>query len=232
MTTNRLVVTVEATHQSLEQRLDEAARPATRTRPRERSARIDAFLAATSRHVAAAEEVLVGAVRRRLPDGEQRSATYLHAARRLEHALARLKARQYGEQHVAHLPMDEVLADAGDALRRHDAEELRLVSALAGVVEQREIDGLAFAMYRAELWAPTRAHPHLPHRGALGHAARRVWSVADRFWDAAENRVVPEPVRTHPKDHSHDSLMTQYVTSEPRFDRAAPVFGHHHRREP
>lgn len=229
MTTNRLVVTVEATHQSLLQRLDEAARPATRARPRERSARIDAFLAATSRHVAAVEEVLVREVRRRLPDGELRAATYLRSARALEHALTRLKARQYGEQHVAHLPMGEVLADAADALRRHDEEEMRLAQALAGVVEAGEVDDLTYAMYRAELRAPTRAHPHLPHRGAFGHAARRVWSMADRFWDAAENRVVPEPVRAHPKDHSHDSLMTQYVTSEPRFDRAAPVFGHHRR---
>lgn len=229
MTTNRLVVTVEATHQSLAERLEEASRPPTRSRPRERSARIDAFLAATSRHVAAVEEVLVEEVRRRLPDGAPRAASYLRTARDLELALIRLKARQYGEQHVAHLPMSEVLADVAEALRRHDDEEFRLVTALVGGVEGSETDDLSYAMYRAELRAPTRAHPHLPHRGAFGHVARRVWSMADRFWDAAENRVVPEPVRAHPKDHRHDSLLTQYVTSEPRFDRSAPVFGHHRR---
>jgi hypothetical protein len=89
---------------------------------------------------------------------------------------------------------------------------------------------LADRVYRAEVRAPTRAHPYLPHRGFLGHTARRVWAAADRFWDTAENREVPPPVRPHPKDHSHESLLAQYLVGEPRMDADAPVITHRPRR--
>lgn len=223
MNTNRLMVTVEATHQSLQQRLDEATRPQERTQPRKRYAVTDAFMTATSRHLAAVEEVLLGEARGRLEDGEERVKEYLHEARHLEQALARLKARLYGELHVAHLPWSQVWETLESQLRRHNDAERRLVADLAGVLDEADSDALAESVYRAELRAPTRAHPYIPHRGLLGHAARRIWSLADRFWDTAEGRTVPQPVRPHPKDSSHDSLMAQYLRAEPLFDAKAPV---------
>ena len=227
-----LDVLVEATHESLTSRLDEATHlRAAAGRTREDLARVNAFLAATSRHLAAADEALVPEVVRRLPDGRQRATDYLHEARLLEQALVRLKARAYGEQHAAHRPWTEVWHEVRRQLAAHNAEERELAGELSGVLDREACHELADRVYRAELRAPTRAHPYLPHTGFLGLTARRVWAVADRFWDSAEGRVIPPPLRPHPKDHSHDSLLLQYLVGEPLMDADAPVITHRaHRR--
>lgn len=231
MEQNSLLVTVEATHQSLEQRLAEATRPgADHGRPHVARARVNAFMAATSRHLAAVDEALLPEVAHRLPDGHRRAAEYLHAARRLEQALVRLKARLYGELHVAHLPWPGVLDEVRRHLAEYDEVELALVRDLTAGLDRQEADALADRVYRAELRAPTRAHPYLPHTGVLGVAARRVWAVADRFWDATEGREIPPPVRPKARDHSHDSLLSQYLIGEPRLDAEAPVVTPRRRR--
>lgn len=231
MNTDPLLVTVGATQQSLRQRLDEATRmTAHGTDPRARQASIDAFAAATSRHLAAVEDVLLPETHRRLGAGDSHIEAYLPAARDLERALVRLKARLYGEQHVAHLPWPEVWHEVRSRLSRHNEAERALVAQLATFLTAGEAGAFADRVYRAEVKAPTRAHPYIPHTGLLGHLARRVWSLADRFWDTAEGRVLPMPVRPHPRDHSHDSLLSQYVTGEPRLDADAPLLGPRHHR--
>lgn len=229
MSTNSLAVTVEATHQSLQRRLETATTSGVRrSRPRERQARTDAFLSATARHLAAAEEVLVPEARRRLGD-EELVRAYLHQARLLEMSLAELKARSYGQVAAAHLPLAHVWDGVKAELTRHNDLERELVERLTEDLDGEQCAGLARRLYEAELRAPTRAHPYLPHRGFLGLAARRVWALADRFWDTAEGRQVPKPVVPPAKDHSHDSLIAQYLVGEPRFDSAAPVIAHRRR---
>ena len=225
-------VLVEATHESLRQRLDEATRPSRVPLPaRENRARVNAFMAATSRHLAAVDEALVPEVARRLPDGHQRVKAYLHEAKLLEQALVRLKARLYGELHISHVPWAEVWDDVRRQLAAHNDKELELTHELTAVLDRQACQALADRVYRAELRAPTRAHPYLPHTGLLGLTARKVWAVADRFWDTAEGREIPPPVRPRPKDHSHDSLLSQYLVGEPLMDAEAPVLTHRpHRR--
>ena len=230
MSANSLVVTVEATHRSLEQRLGEVVSTLKRDgRARESYARTDAFMAAASRHLGAAEEVLVPEACRRLDDGSQVTKEYLRAARRLEGSLARLKGRLYGELHAAHLPWHEVWADLRRCLKDHNDAEQRMVEKLTAVLEPGQADGLATRVYRAELKAPTRAHPYLPHTGRVGVVARRIWAVADRFWDAAQNRSVPPPIRPRSKQRDHESLMSQFFTGGPTLDPGAPVMRHHER---
>ncbi len=237
MHANRLLVTVEATHEALDHRLDAAANGAvTRSRPREGRTRTDAFLSSVSRHLAAVDEALLPAVRRGLPDGDSRVKEYLHQARTLELALATLKARVYGAVAATHIPWAEVWDDVRRALERHNDLERSLVADLASGAGTHE-DGdplddladLADRLYRAEVKAPTRAHPYLPHQGLLGLAARRIWAVADRFWDTTEDRMVPKPVRPPSKEHAHDSLVAQYLIGEPRLDADAPLVAHRRR---
>lgn len=231
MTANRLVVTVEATQQSLQQRLDEATHGAVRlSQPRERRGRTDAFLSSTSRHLAAVEEVLAPVARRELTDGGSRAKEYLHQARALELALATLKARVYGAVAATHIPWPEVWEDVRRELVRHNELERALVDDLVAAGDDAVHDELADRLYRAELKAPTRAHPYLPHTGPLGVAARRIWAVADRFWDTTEDRLVPQPVRPPSKEHAHDSLVAQYLIGEPRLDAQAPLFAHRRHR--
>lgn len=221
-----LVLTIEATQRALEQRLQEAVAPhRDPARPRDVYAATDAFLAATSRHLAAAETVLLGPVRAAVPDGDERVQDYLEAARRLEHTLAVLKARLYGEAHAVHLDWTDLWRRVAAELAEHNRLETSLVQALVRRGDADTVDAMARRLFDAETHAPTRPHPVLPHLGLLGRVARRVWSVADRFWDAAEGRVIPDPVRPQPR--THDSLLAQYLVADPKFDDHATLWEHH-----
>lgn len=190
----------------------------------------DAFLATTSRHLAAVDEVLLPAVRASVPDGSRLVTEYLSAARDVETDLCLLKARLYGEAHSVRLSWPELLHETERDLSRHNELENALGDTLVESAAGNGPDDndLAMQLYRAELRAPTRPHPHLPHTGRFGRAARRFWAVADRFWDGAQGRMVPEPKR--PPHHRHDSLLAQYLVADPHFDGSAVLMEHRHHR--
>src|SRR5262245_5456605 len=223
-----LALTVQATQRSLEERLGEALVPhRDPLRPRDHYAATDTFLAATSRHLAAVEAVLVDQVRRTVPDGQSLGHEYLHAARRLEQTLALIKGRLYGEAFAIHQAWPDLWDRAQSQLGVHNGIENRMVELLILHGDPVAVDGLARRMFDVEAHGPTRPHPRTPHTGLLGLAARRMWALADHFWDAAEGRVIPEPVRRAP--HRHDSLMAQYLVADPKFDADATIVEHHHR---
>jgi hypothetical protein len=225
---DNLALTVEATQRSLEARLREALLPhQDPRRPREGYAATDTFTAATSRHLAAIEAVMLDPVSRGVPEGASLCHEYLHAARDLEHTLALIKGRLYGQAHAVHLSWPELWEAADAQLNEHNRIERLMVRALIKHGDPPEVDGLARRLFDAESHGPTRPHPLTPHRGLLGVMARRIWSLADRFWDRAEGRVIPEVV--HPSHHQHDSLVGQYLVADPKFDAAAPLVEHHHR---
>ncbi|HEX5088244.1 MAG TPA: hypothetical protein VFV89_10585 [Nocardioides sp.] len=225
-----MTLTIEATHRSLEQRLREARRPHRDPhRPRDNYAATDTFMAATSRHLAAVEASLLGRVRHQVPDGEQLCHHYLQAARRLEHTLSLLKGRLYGEAHAIHLAWPELWETVGSELGEHNRIEGELVEALVRC-RPDETDALARQVFESEVSGPTRPHPYTPHTGLFGLAARRMWAWADRLWDAAEGRVIPDPVA--PPHHRHDSLLAQYLVADPKFDADATIVEHRHRVHP
>ena len=224
-----LARTVEATQRSLDERLGEVLAPHRDPhRPRDTFAATDAFLAATSRHLSAVEAVLVDPVRHTVPDADGLVHDYLLAARDLEHTMFLVKGRLYGEAHAIHLDWAQLWVRVQAQLADHNRLETRLVDELVRHGDPDLVDGLARRVFDAETHAPTRPHPMLPHLGLLGRLSRRVWAVADRFWDAAEGRVIPAPVR--PRPHRHDSLVAQYLVGDPRFDDHAHLLDHHHRR--
>jgi hypothetical protein len=222
-----LALTIEATQRSVEQRFREAVRPHRDPhRPRDNYAAVDTFMAATSRHLAAVEAVLVGRVRHGVPDGEQLGHEYLDAARRLEHTLALIKGKLYGEAHAVHLAWPELWATVHAELTEHNRIERQMVAELIRCCDPVEVDGLAQKVFESEAHGPTRPHPNTPHTGFPALVARRIWALADRFWDAAEGRVIPDPVP--PRHHHHDSLMGQYLVADPKFDADATIVEHHH----
>ena len=223
-----LALMVEATQRSLEERLGEALSPhRDPRRPRDSFSAIDTFMAATSRHLAAVEAVLLRQVHRAVPDGDALVHAYLDAARRLEMSLVQLKARLYGEAHAIHVEWPDVWDRVQIRLAEHNRLELTMVDALVRHGDTEKVEGLARQLFDAERHAPSRPHPMLPHTGVLSPVARRVWAVADRFWDAAEGRVIPDPVR--PATHRHDSLLAQYLVADPSFDDHAELIAHRHR---
>lgn len=217
-----LALAVDATQHALDQRLHAALVPHRDPhRPRDRYAVTDSFVASASRHLAANEAVLVSQVRHTVPGGVKLSHDYLAAARRLEHALVRIKGKLYGEAHLIHLTWASLWADARDRLDEHNRVETYVVEELLRHGDPAKVDGLARRLFDVESHGPTRPHPRTPHTGLLGAAARKMWALADRFWDAAEGRVIPEPV--HPRARRHDSLIAQYLVADPLFDSSASI---------
>lgn len=226
-----LVLMTEATHRSLEERLGEALAPHRDPhRPRDNYAAIDTFMAATSRHLAAVDAVLVKQVRHGVPDGERISQEYLTRARQLEHTLVLIKGKLYGGAHAIHLQWQELWQTAHTQLEEHNRSERAMIGQLVRHGDPAEIDSLARRVFDAETHGPTRPHPNSPHTGIFGLAARRMWALADRFWDSAEGRVIPDPVP--PRPHHHDSLLGQYLVADPKFDADASIVEHRHPHHP
>ncbi len=226
-----LAMAVEATQGALEQWLHEALLPHRDPhRPRDHFAATDTFIASASRHLAATEAVLVSQVRHSVPEGSRLSHDYLAAARGLEYALVRIKGKLYGEAHLIYLTWPSLWADARDRLDDHNRLETHLVEELRRHGDPATVDALAGRMFDVEIHGPTRPHPRTPHTVLLGSAARKMWAMADRFWDAAEGRVIPDPV--HPRARRHDSLLAQYLVADPHFDASATIVTHRRRTHP
>ena len=210
-----LVSGMKATHRALAHRLAQAAdaHPATDpTHPRDQYPAIDTFLASAARHNAAVIAVLVPAARARLEDGHERARSFVEQSKRFEVALNQVKAKLYGSSYVVRRPWRSIWDDVRrewDCIRRLEEQ---LVEDLSRRRRATDPDW-SEALYRAEVHAPTRPHPHIPHQGAGGKVARAVAHQVDRFWDTAEGRMMPEPIHHH--DRSQDGPITQYLLADP-----------------
>ena len=208
-----LVPGMNVTHEVLRHRLSmaETASP-DRQHPRDHYRAIDTFLASASRHHSAVLEVLVPAVRKRAPGGEERADEFVHQDKQLEIALAQVKAKLYGSSYVIRRSWRSIWEEVRREFETTWRLERELVEALDPHRHEDDPDW-GERLYRAELEAPTRPHPFVPHSGLRGRIARRVALRVDRFWDAAEGRMIPEPV--HPHDRDHDGRVTQYLLADP-----------------
>jgi hypothetical protein len=208
-----LVPGTNATHDVLAHRLSDAA--ATRpdaTHARDQFPATDTFLASASRHNAAVCAVIVPAVRSRVPDGDARAREFLEQSKRLEVALAQVKAKLYGSTYAIRRSWESVWDDVRLEFEASWQLERVLVMDLAAHRRPDDPDW-GVELYHGELHAPTRPHPYVPHQGISGAMARKVAVRVDKFWDATEGRMVPEPV--HPHDRSHDGKFAQYFLADP-----------------
>ena len=208
-----LVPGTTATHGVLADRLSTAA--ATRpdaTHARDQFPATDTFLASASRHNAAVLAVVVPAVRHRVPNGDDRAREFIQQSRRLEVALAQVKGKLYGSSYAVRRSWESVWDD----VRREFEATWRLERALVNdLATHRQPDDPDWGveLYHGELHAPTRPHPYVPHHGITGKMAQKVALRVDRFWDATEGRMIPEPVKPH--DRSHDGRFAQYFLADP-----------------
>jgi len=187
---------VHATHEVLAERLRKASAAFTTATGRRDVYRLtDTFLASTSMHLAAVNAVLLPAAKKHLPDGPAHVRAVVRQCRRLELALSQTKARLYGESHAIHRLWEDVWQHVGREFGANIQLERALVDDLMDHLDTVALDRLATRIYRTELRSPTRPHPYTPHTGLSGRVSRRAWASADRFWDVAEGRMVPEPVR-------------------------------------
>lgn len=211
------------THENLENRLQRArAMTHAPDQPRQALEVLDVFLAMASRHLGAVDAVLVPAVHTQVQDGDRLVHDYVHAEKELELALAHVKARAYGSAYDADRSWTSVWTDVATTLAFHRGSETALAEALTESLDSGELDDLTERMQGAEASAPTRPHPYAPHTGFPGLVARKILHAVDSFWDAAEGRMVPEPVRP---PHKAPGKVTQYFLADPRFDEDHPPPG-------
>jgi hypothetical protein len=211
-----LVRGMSATQRVLDERLTRAAA----ARPDPRHARdqypaIDTFLASASRYHGAVLDVVVPVVRNRLPDGEERAKQFVQQSKELEIALANVKAKLYGSTYAIKRSWESIWDDVRSEFDATCTLERELVEELSA--HRREDDpDWGERLYHAELHAPTRPHPYVPHSGLGGKLARTVALRVDRFWDMTESRMIPEPVRDH--DWHEDGKVTQYLLADPHIE--------------
>lgn len=211
---DKLQRSIRATHEVLDERLSTAElRRPTPTGPRDIYPATDTFLASTSRHLAAADSVLVPAIRHHLPDGREVAGRFVHATRDLEQAMAQAKAKLYGSVYAVQRPWRDIWSELHARFDAFMKLEEQVVADLVAHTSDSFGSDLADRVYGAEVHAPTRPHPFVPHTGVPGRVARRICVVVDHFWDATEGRMVPEPVKPH--DRGHDGPITQYLLADP-----------------
>ncbi|WP_336276107.1 MaoC/PaaZ C-terminal domain-containing protein [Nocardioides sp. B-3] len=200
----------DSIHRDLEHRLARAstARPDVR-HPRDHYGAIDTFLAVASRHNAGMVDAIAPLVHR-LPDGHDPAVDFVHASRRYEETLAQVKAKLYGSAYAAERGWRSIWQDVRREFDVVTEMERRLVQML---LAEPSPEDPATRLHHATLKAPTRPHPFIPHRGVPGRVARMVARRIDQFWDSAEGRMVPEPVRHH--DREHLGKLTQYLPADP-----------------
>lgn len=214
-TVDTLVPGTRATIDTLRARLDRAASAVTShdgDRARDQYPPIDTFLASASRHLAAVTSVVVPAARTHLDDGVAKAREFVEHCRRLEMALNQVKAKLYGSSYAVRRSWTSIWNDVRDEFEATARLETRLVEDIASHLHEQDPDW-GEELYHAELRAPTRPHPFIPHQGARGKVARAVALRVDRFWDTAEGRMVPEPVRHH--ERADDGPLTQYLLADP-----------------
>ncbi len=222
---NTLDRTIDTTHNVLRQRLREAsAGVGSGASPRDVQQMTDTFMASTCRHLCAANAVLVPAARQWLPDGSDLTRDFGRQCRQLEQALRRAKGKVYGQAQTVHLSWSSVWSSVRTEFDTTVTTERQIADALVTSLDPRAADALASRLYRLEVTAPTRPHPHAPRSGMAGKLARRMWSRADRMWDSMEGRVLPQPVQPR-VDRTPHGLLTQYLMGNPRLgaENAADV---------
>lgn len=207
---------LEARHARLGALLDQArSAPHNEVGTRDRVRETDAFLAATSRHLAAMAAVLLPQARKHLADGHDRARELITTTRRLEVSMNLAKARLYGASYAVHHNWPEVWDQVAEPFQQTLELETQLIRDLDAVLSTTDDEELADRLHESARHAPTRPHPFLPHQGPMGAVARRVAAKVDSFWDTAEGRMFPEPPK--PPHRSH-SLLEQYLLGEPEFE--------------
>lgn len=183
------------------------------------SASVDGFVAAASRHLHAVNQVLLPPARRDLPEGKELAHDYLASVHELEVMLAHVKAHEFGSVYESHTSWHEVWLEVAAALARQRNEEQALVDRLTESLDDERLTELTERMEKVQPDGPTRPHPYVPQVGVTGRISRKVMGLADKFWDTAENRMVPEKERPPRK---RPGLLGQYLLGNPRMEDREP----------
>ncbi len=160
--------------------------------PRHPRALLDAAVAAVCAHVGVVEVVLLPVVTREVAGGREQARSCERSGRELVRTARRIQQVAWGDSRAVGWDLHGLVDELCAQVARHGEAEQHLVARLDDALDAERSRALV-DMLRAEVQrAPTRPHPHAPHRTRL--AARLAWRF-DRMWDAMldvmDNRLVP-----------------------------------------
>jgi len=148
-----------------------------------------------SAHLAAGQHTVHRVARR--VDGARTALAALRAAdHELELLLRNAEQHHAGDSLAAQLDAKRLEVALLRALERHSHAEHDLVSGLLERMSAEDSDELMTSYDDSLRQAPTRPHPHAPHRGLLGAAAFRIDALRDKVMDTMDGRNVPSPRRS------------------------------------
>jgi hypothetical protein len=117
--------------------------------------------------------------------------------REIERLLRLLEQHHSGDVLAVGLDSAGVRRRLRELLNEHADAERELIDAVVATLPAERQDELAAAYWQRFQRAPSRPHPHAPHRGVLAAAAFWIDSVRDRVLDVLDARHVPSPRPTH-----------------------------------
>lgn len=179
--------------------------------PRHTRGMVDQLLTDLSRHLNAANAVLLPEAKKRFVDGPEAVDAYLEAAKALEVVVAHVKGHAYGSTYETHFTWDEAWDELETALATQRRAEEELTSRLADTMADAEEAALAARLRSDEAHELTRPHPYAPHTGVSGALVRPVLRRVDAFWDAVEGRMFKQ----ERKHHKRPGLLGRYIMARP-----------------
>jgi hypothetical protein len=150
-----------------------------------------------SAHLAAVGRAITPVATRRLSETPAMRREGHRRDLELERVLRIAERRHTGDVLASGLDGERLRTSILSRLDAHAEIEHTRLTALAELLDDEEQRVLAGAYLDALKKAPTRPHPHLPHRGHSGAIAFRVNAVRDRVLDTMDSRHVPLPRVPH-----------------------------------
>ena len=164
-----------------------------------------------SAHLAAEQRTVQG-VAARIPAAARALGALRAADMELERVLRRAEQHHSGDSLAAQLNSERLEDVLRSALDQHGKAEHGVVAGLVEGLDACDVEALSTSYDAALRQAPTRPHPHTPHRGVLGAAAFRIDAMRDRLMDTMDGRHVPSPRRE--RQPARSSRWGSYVLGE------------------
>lgn len=150
----------------------------------ERTALVERAAAALVRHAVAEKAWLYPAVRRYVPDGDDRAERELRAHREVEELLASLTATDPASEEFTEL----LVAVVARVTRQFVEQEQSLFPRLEAGCPREVLRELGDRVRATEAAAPTRPRPAAPDAAPLVRLTAQVWGPLDRLRDRSARR--------------------------------------------
>lgn len=161
---------------------------------------VDMITAALSQHESLEEEYLWPAVRKTLPDGEQRAETALQQEKEGKDVLTALGRLDADDERF-----DELVEKLTLLARKHVAYEERIFLDLEREMPVRQRKKVGRRIHRNRALSPTRPHPHAPQHSPAVKAAGLPAAALDKLRDHVAERPADRRGRAADDDPTLDT---------------------------